>query len=279
MDGFTSDNGIFVAGGAFDPQGNLNFGTPTAVAENMYTGTPVLFEDAPDFAVNTTPGSNGYGNLYITWTQFYPAGQFPGDANSTDGSDVMVAVSTNGGAELDDGTARTRVESKSALFETPTPGSWIRATPAAAFPASRKLRCGPAGGRLCLRLRRRRFLGLPLLRRRPNLHAARLRQRVGLPFGSGLTQPNSSLFTDAFRTLPVRDIVADPSHPGRVYAVDAASVTDANPEIRGLVDAGTIVFAVSNDNGLTWQNMFTVGANATNFADLSPADQRAFFPF
>ena len=98
-----------------------------------------------------------------------------------------------------------------------------------------------------------------------------------LPFGSGATAPLSSLFTDPYmRTLPVRDIVADPTDPGRVYAVEATAVDDT--ALGGDVDAGTIVFAVSNDYGLTWQNMFTVGANATNFADLTPTEQASFYP-
>src|SRR5665213_1078078 len=100
VDGFTSNNGIFVVSGDFVTNGantTLNLNAPTAVTENLYTGTPVFFDTLPEFAVDTSSAASN-GNLYVTWTRFYPKGLFPGDPKSTDGSDNMIAVSTNHGA-------------------------------------------------------------------------------------------------------------------------------------------------------------------------------------
>jgi len=88
-DGFQSNNGIFVAR---SNDGGLTWGTPVAVASNLYDGTdPVPLETFPDLAIDTfrllpdgQPNPN-YGNEYVTYTQLYPAGQFPGDSTSTGG--------------------------------------------------------------------------------------------------------------------------------------------------------------------------------------------------
>ena len=57
----------------------------------------------PDLAIDTfrtlpdgSPNPN-YGNMYEVWTRYYPAGQFPGEPDSTAGSDIMIAVSQDGG--------------------------------------------------------------------------------------------------------------------------------------------------------------------------------------
>jgi hypothetical protein len=91
-DGFTSSNGIYVA---MSTTGGATWGTPVAVVEHTSTGTPVFFEDAPALAVDTASGTPNFGDLYVTWSRFYPPGQFPGDPNSTAGSDVMLAISTS----------------------------------------------------------------------------------------------------------------------------------------------------------------------------------------
>ncbi len=76
---------------------------PVAVVSNVYTGTPVNFVSWPDMAVDTYPTlPNGspnpsYGNLYVTWSQFYAPGQYPGDPSSTEGSSVMIAISSSHG--------------------------------------------------------------------------------------------------------------------------------------------------------------------------------------
>jgi hypothetical protein len=54
----------------------------------------------PDLAIDTNPSSPNYGNAYVLWIRFYPAGQFPGEANSDGGSRMQIAVSTDGGASF-----------------------------------------------------------------------------------------------------------------------------------------------------------------------------------
>src|SRR5262249_9821548 len=56
----------------------------------------------PDLAVDTNVASPNFGNLYATWTRFYPAGQYPGRATiggllGLGGCEIMFAVSSNGG--------------------------------------------------------------------------------------------------------------------------------------------------------------------------------------
>ncbi len=279
LDGFTSNNGIFVVGGSFAQLANLSSWAPSVVTENSFSGTQVLFDIDPGFAVNTTPGSPGYGNLYLTWTRFYPAGQFPGDAHSTDGSDVMVAAGTINKGVISWTTELQNVGGvEVSVIRDPNSGTLDQGNPARGFAGFSQVTVGPQGDVYISAYAGGVFTVYHSSDGGQTFTPPDYGNDLGLPFGSGATQPNSSLFTEAFRTLPIRDIVADPSHPGRIYAVDATTVTDANPEIGGEIDAGTIVFAVSNNYGLTWQNMFTVGANATNFADLSPADQSTFFP-
>ena len=96
-DGFESNNGIFIAKSS-DDGGTW---TTTAVDANRYTpGNPVSFENFPSLAVDTgTPATSPYaGSVYVTWTQFYAAGQFPGVPGSIGGGDVMIAASSNGAA-------------------------------------------------------------------------------------------------------------------------------------------------------------------------------------
>ena len=241
-DGFESNNGIFVSRSG---DGGLTWGTPVAVVSHTFTGTPgtlgttgpagteVPFEIDPDFAVDTyktlpdglpNPLS---GDLYVAWVRVYPAGQFPGDPKSTDGTDIMFSVSKDGGQ-----TWATQLQTQ------PAPGqpgnvqvSVIRDpyfgtndTGAAGL----RIRLLPAGlgrsgrGHLRLRVQRRLLHRLPLERRRGQLRRPQRTPWLGTPF-YGLVLPTATLFNDAFRTLSVRDIVADPSHPGRVYVVEADS--------------------------------------------------------
>jgi hypothetical protein len=77
-----------------------------------------------------------------------------------------------------------------------------------------------------------------------------------------------TLFDDAFRTLSVRDIVADPSHPGRVYAVEANSELSQT--------GADVIYAYSNDYGRTWEDQYQVGNETTNLASLPPGENDAF---
>jgi hypothetical protein len=99
--GFQSDNGVFVDR---SDNGGLSWGEPIAVASHLYDGThPVYFEIKPDLAIDTyrtlpngQPNPN-YGSLYMSWSRYYPAGQFPGEPTAPGGSDIMFAVSRDEG--------------------------------------------------------------------------------------------------------------------------------------------------------------------------------------
>src|SRR5207244_3773627 len=77
---------------------------PTAVVAHQYDGQhQVPFEIIPDLAIDTfrnLPDGQPnpyYGSLYEVWSRYYPPGQFPGEPNPTGGSDIMIAVSRDGG--------------------------------------------------------------------------------------------------------------------------------------------------------------------------------------
>ena len=128
-DGFQSTNGIFVSRST---DGGLTWGQPAAVVSHTFTGTPgtsgttgpsgtqVPFDSGPSFSVDTfktLPGGQPnpyYGDLYVAWTRVYPAGQFPGDPNSQDGSDVMFSVSTDGGKSW-----QTQLQNQGGVLRSP----------------------------------------------------------------------------------------------------------------------------------------------------------------
>ena len=98
--GFQANNGIFVVRSG---DGGLTWGTPVAVASHLYTTTPVPFEINADLAIDlyhTLPGGQPnpyYGEMYVTWARYYPAGDFPGEPGSGGGSDIMFSESHDGG--------------------------------------------------------------------------------------------------------------------------------------------------------------------------------------
>src|SRR5262249_41750406 len=94
--------------------------------------------------------------------------------------------------------------------------------------------------------------------------------QLGVPFPS-FAAPFSP---GNFRALPVRDIVADPAHPGRVYVAEANSV---NSRVLGVpIDPGEVYFARSDDYGQTWETIFQVGRETTNLSDLQPGQNDTF---
>ncbi len=99
--GEQSNNGIFVSR---SDDGGLTWNQPVAVVAHMYAGQPVDFETTPDLAIDTFQtlpdgiANSHYGEMYTTWTRVYAPGHFPDEPNSTGGSDIMFAVSNDGGA-------------------------------------------------------------------------------------------------------------------------------------------------------------------------------------
>ncbi len=94
--------------------------------------------------------------------------------------------------------------------------------------------------------------------------------QLQLPFGPLRTiRPPRNLTNASFRTFPVRQIVVDPVRPGVMYALEAVRIT--SQFTGGLIDDAEIQFSFSRDNGLTWQQVFTVNGNETNFDEI-PAE-------
>ncbi len=282
-DGFASNNGIFVSGST---DGGLNWGQPVAVVSHTFTGTQVNFEMIPSFAIDTDKSlPNGqpnpdYDDLYVTWVRAYAPGQFPGDPNSQDGTDVMFAVSRNGGQ-----TWQTRLQTEPATGE---PGNVqetvIQEQYAAAYgiPDDQgnagqgyiyypQVSIGPQGDLYVSTWDGGRFTVYHSLDNGASFTQPNFGTGLGiLQYQAAIVDPSPTLSQggvgdDSFLTLPLQDIVADPSHPGWVYIAAAQSydVFDNKEDL-----APEIVFAYSHDYGQTWQFMFQVGSETTNLADL-----------
>lgn len=286
--GFASNNGVFVARSG---DGGLTWGAPVAVVSHAFAGAPgsagttgpsgtqVPFDISPDLAVDTfktLPGgapNPGYGNLYVTWLRIYPPGQFPGQPASAAGTDIMLAVSRDGGLTW---TTRVQTQAKTGLpvsvIKDPQYGDNATGLPGRGFVFYPQLTVGPEGDLYVSAYAGGYFTVYHSADQGTGFRPPDYADQLGIPFGT-LVLP-SPLFVDRFRTNPVRDTVADPSHPGRLYAVEAAAV--GNAVVGGVVDSGEIIFAYSTDYGQTWEDQFRVGNETTNLADLPPGKNDLF---
>jgi hypothetical protein len=259
--GFTANNGIFVAR---SDDGGMTWSQAVAVASNLYDGShAVNFELKPDLAIDTFAKlPNGqpnpsYGNLYISWSRYFPSGQFPGQPNSTGGSDIMFAVSNDGGQTWQ-------------LLLEPEPGTGIPVStlyspivyigtdvlPGLGHRNWSHVSIGPEGD-IYVSMYEGSFF--TVYHSQNGGQSFRLPNRAtnsGLPFGDARTTlAGASLANDNFRTQNVRAISADPARPGYVYATEGLQVNDAAGDT---VDEGDIIFARSTDYGVTWQTTFLV---------------------
>jgi hypothetical protein len=95
-----------------------------------------------------------------------------------------------------------------------------------------------------------------------SFNSVNLQTGAGLPLNFGIYIGNIAPDTDAggaannFRTLPSRDIIADPTRPGTVYIADDVETDAANGTV---LDGGDIFFARSTDYGVTWTSSIEVG--------------------
>jgi hypothetical protein len=266
-DGFQSDNGIFVAR---SDDGGLTWDTPVAVASNLYDGTdPVPFDIFPDLAIDTfrllpdgQPNPN-YGNEYVTFTQLYPAGQFPGDPTSTGGGAIMLAVSTDDGQtwqlrlqpQAGTGIPVTVIGPNDPYFTGEAPLGLTGQNYA-------QESVGPEGDLYVSYYMFGWFAVIHSTNAGETFTSVDLQNSDGLPFNSGIYVGNISADTGAagptndFRTLPSRDIIADPTRPGTLYVAEAVETDNAD----GVpLDYGDIFFARSTDYGITWTSTFDVG--------------------
>ena len=265
-DGFTSNNGVFVAR---SDDGGTTWGSAVAVMTNVYDGQhPVPFDIIPDLSIDSfvnlpdgQPNPN-YGNAYVTWTQLYPAGQFPGDPTSTGGGTIMIAASGDGGR-----TWETRLQSQTGIA---APVTVIGATdqyftghapPGLTGQNYAHSAIGPEGDVYVDYYLFGYFAIIHSTDAGRSFSSVNLQTSSGLPFNTGSLAGNISAGsaggpTNHFRTLPVRDIIADPTRPGTVYVADSVEVDDSDGTP---LDYGEIFFARSTDYGVTWQSSFEVG--------------------
>ncbi|MCI0459686.1 MAG: FG-GAP-like repeat-containing protein, partial [Gemmataceae bacterium] len=279
--GMQANNGVFVVRGD-ESTGDLVWGQPAAVASHTYTvgGPKVYFEAIPDLAIDTNPTSPNHGNLYVTWTRFYPAGQVPWNPSAKGATDIMLAVSRDGGQNWTT-QFQTQGSVQISTIEDPAAGLLPSPVEGAGFSTLSHVSVGPEGDLYVSMFAGNRF---------PVFHSTDAGAHFtnpdsrglnpfgdgtlfqGLPFGredfpagfprnSQFPIPNGTLFNDKFRTQSVRAILADPARPGHVYAMEAVRIVNISGTT---IDAGEINFARSEDYGVTWQKIFTVGSNPLN---------------
>jgi hypothetical protein len=300
--GMQASNGIFVAynTGARDGQGNLSWNI-TAVVQNPWTpGSPKVFFDAlPSLAIDTfTKLPNGSpnpraGTLYVTWTRAYPTGQYPisGGTSINGGTDIMLATATLATLMSPSGqwTIRTRASKSTSVIQIPflrdattTSKGTTDNNDTAGTGAQEggglynysQVTVGPSGDVFVSYQEGSRDRVLRLANTDPT-HSTFDFTPV---YTAGATAnddpfPSDSLTVNApgygntplspFRTFPERQIVADPTRPGVLYAVEVIQ-TKSSDSSHALLDQGDIYFARSVDNAKTWQRLFTVGGSDGN---------------
>jgi FG-GAP-like repeat len=273
--GFQSNNGVFVAS---SDDGGLTWNPPVAVASNLYDGVhPVNFELKPDLAIDTfSKLPNGqpnpyFGSLYVSWSHYYTAGQFPGEPTASGGSDIMIAVSRDDGQ-----TWQTQLEPQvgtgipvSVLtgngFGIGDVNTGVGQGPGLGYGNWSQVTVGPLGDIYVIAGTGQSYVfhstdgGASFTGPNSSTYA-------GEPFRQTSYIPASTLTNDQFRTQHINDVVADPARPGYVYAINTQEATSGNGTT---LDPGDIFFARSTDYGVTWQNMFQVGpyANASVLND------------
>jgi hypothetical protein len=258
-------------------------------ASTLKISVPVFFDTIPDLAVDTNPASPHYGNMYATWTRYYPASQFPGLPTALSGTEIMIAVSTDNGATWTTQYQNVGGVQFSATKDPRTGGAGTNTSQNSEGTGTNTfshVTVGPEGGV---------YLSMNAGGRFPIFYSSdggvTFRDPVpletetmsdGYPFGvdsleytqiypSGAStatfSPRATLFNNTFRTLSSRSIGADPVRPGHVYAVEAVPILTTAGTI---IDAGEITFSRSTDYGVTWTPLFTVGDNPGNRDDLPP---------
>lgn len=274
--GFLSNNGIFVAR---SDDGGLSWGQPVSVTSRLFTGTEVLFDVMPDLAVDNFPTlldgrpNPNYGTLYSTWVRLYPSGQFPGQPDSTGGSDVMFAVSRDGGI-----TWTTRMQTdpvqgiEVSVIKDPDFGTNATSAPGRGFSFFPHITVGPEGDLYVSMFGAGDFTVFHSTDAGASFRPPDRARQLGVPFIA--TLPTPTLFGDNFRTISARAIVADPVHPGRVYVTESNNLFSFL--LGGVIDAGQIIFARSDDYGQTWTSTFQVRGQEPNLNELPPGENDAF---
>jgi hypothetical protein len=291
-DGFQSDNGIFVAKSA---DGGKSWGTPVAVVEHVYNGTNrVSFDTEPSMSIDTfatLPDGKPnpyYGSIYVAWARFYAPGQFPGDSTSVGGSDVLFALSSDGGANF-----QTQVQNVAGTWagtgvvsaiQDPFDGGQDNIA-ANGFVKLPTVAAGPGGAVYVSTYTGGYFTVFSSGDGGRSINTGSSKSPswvsgftapsigglggtyLGNPFDYTSTQVLADPTLDNFRTFSTRRIAADPTRPGYLYAVAENSL---DRTAAGGSPANGIVFAVSTDYGESWTSNFTVGSEPSQLTGLTP---------
>jgi hypothetical protein len=256
-----SNNGVFVSR---SDDGGKTWATPVTLISHRYDGQPVNFEGTPDLAIDTfrnlPDGSANprYGTLYVTWTRIYAPGQFPGQPDASGGTDLMIAVSKDGGA-----TWQLQLQT--------LPGSGLVVS-AIQDPVNElgegiplglglldqdRITVGPEGDIYISNAGGGDDIVQHSTDGGQSFSTVDHDTGVGIPFGTGYQSfPDSTLPTNQFRTNLARAVAADPTRPGTVYAAEVIQVADP---LGNIVDSADVRFSVSTDYGLTWTSSVMVG--------------------
>jgi hypothetical protein len=247
--------------------------------------TPVVFDAIPDMAIDTNPSSPFYENVDVTWTRFYPRALFAGKVgllSATGGTDIMLAVSIDHGQSF-----QTRLDGGITTIRDPLVGFSSSGSEGSGRSTLSRISIGPGGDIYISMFAGGRFPVFHSTDAGMTFNSPNPFLPYGYPFANDLFYPpdtpaagefpvpGTTLFNDNFRTLAVRDIVADPTHPGVLYAVEAISITTLDGNT---IDKGEINFARSSDFGQTWESIYTVGSNIPNTSDAPGTDLERFRP-
>jgi len=276
--GMRANNGVFVAEGADGGTSTISWDQVAPVAANAYNGTTeVPFETLPDIAIDTNhtvtaPDGTQVNPMYVTWTRFYPLGQFPevpGPNNA--GSDAMIAVSRDGGHawttefQADPFLANVQVSAVwdpnvGGLLPSPTEGRGASGGPS-------HVSVGPDGTVYVSEYDGGYFAvfhstdgSATFVSPNPNtanndgyvLFPPSIQTPLGFLYGGGAVP-------DTLRTLSSMEIAADPAQPGTIFALQTIEVLNSTGS--QVIDSGDVYFAHSTDDGETWTTTFTLGTN------------------
>lgn len=285
-DHFETNNGIFVASSM---DGGLSWSSAASVSRHVFEGTPVQFDVQPELAIDTfetrSDGSPNpfFGNIYAAWVTYYPTGQFPFRPDFLGGGVAEIAVSRDGGTTWERLTRTTFFPvdlnmngsfEPSEFFPIEVPalledlGLFADAGPASSFGAIPRITIGPDGDLYVANFGGGTFSvfhspdgGATMLQPARDtatrtVFGNSFFARSGFPLFE--TQPDPGL---------VRSIVADPTQPGRLYAVESLFIADAASNGLDLAD---IFVATSADHGATWE--FTFTGNGTTLGQSIPVN-------
>jgi hypothetical protein len=264
--GFQANNGVFVAR---SDDGGYTWNQPVAVASNRYDGQhPVNFEIQPDLAIDTfrtlpngQPNPN-YGTLYESWSRYYAPGLFPGEPTSTGSSDIMFALSRDGGQTWQ---VQLQPQPGSSVLQTVLfdPANFGTGVPTGlSFDSLPHVAVGAEGEVYVSAYIRGSFAIYRSTDGGVSFVAPDFSGTRGLPFGSFEdATPGSAngLPIDHFRQLSVRAIATAANRPGSVYAAEAIAPLNGSGSA---TDPGDVNFARSSDRGQTWQTTVQLGGQA-----------------